>query len=184
MEGLKELSVLIVDPAGSSKGLLRTLFTSLGIFRIEPLSKTDEALGLLREKFFDVIFCDEAAGPRHPATFVRTLRRDLSTKNITIPIVLVSAGTNSRRVAAWRDLGGNDVITKPVSANVIRNHLRALILEPKPFITTKSFIGPDRRRVRTDRRKFGETGRFEADRRQHSDEGKIFSVSPPDLRDS
>jgi hypothetical protein len=66
MDEFKNFRVLIVDPAGYSKNLLRGILTTLGIGRIETLTRTDEALGLLRMEFFHLMFCDENAGRYAP----------------------------------------------------------------------------------------------------------------------
>jgi hypothetical protein len=49
----------------------------------------------------------------------------------------------------------NDVISKPVNLPAIERQLRTA-LAPRPFVANKSFVGPDRRHQREDRRNFGE----------------------------
>ncbi|MGH7226313.1 MAG: hypothetical protein ACRELF_24115, partial [Gemmataceae bacterium] len=82
--------------------------------------------------------------------------RDLQTTDVTVPVVLISAGTEASRIMAARDAGMNDVIAKPVSALTIERKLRALLAAPEPFVTAKTFVGPDRRHNQAARRQFGE----------------------------
>jgi hypothetical protein len=95
---------------------------------------------------------------------------------VILPIVLVSPGTNHGAVAAWRDMGGNDVIVKPVSLETVENRLQTLILAPKLFVTAKAFIGPDRRHPRYERRQFGERRPGGEDRRGRSNGAKVFAA--------
>ena len=57
-------------------------------------------------------------------------------------------------MTAARDAGINDVIAKPVSAGAIERKLKSLLLAPRPFVTAKAFVGPDRRGS-GERRNFG-----------------------------
>jgi DNA-binding response OmpR family regulator len=177
MEDFKHLSVLIIDPSGHSKKLFRTILASIGVQRIWPVSHTDAALSTLRGNLVDIVFCGEEAGPLHPDSFVKALRCDLSTTNVTVPVVLISAGTNRSRVSAWRDAGGSDVIVTPVSPETVKLRLQSLTLAPKPFVTTKVFIGPDRRSGSDERRQFGERRPLIRDRRTQSAEGIVFPLT-------
>jgi hypothetical protein len=57
MDEFKKFRVLIVDPSVYSKNPLRCILTALGGARIEMLTSTDEALSLLRMKFFHHVLC-------------------------------------------------------------------------------------------------------------------------------
>jgi two-component system chemotaxis response regulator CheY len=152
----KDIKALVVDPAGHSKALLRKLLTAFGVGRIMTTHATDEALVMLRREPFSIVFLDETAGPLKPLSFLRMLRRDHNTSDVTVPVVLVSAATDVGKITAARDSGMNDVISKPVSGETIERKLRSLLEAPKPFVTTKAFVGPDRRTPRDERRQFGE----------------------------
>ena len=71
----------------------------------------------------------------------------------------------------------NDVIVKPVSAGTVERKLRSLLLAPKAFVTTKEFVGPDRRHEDEGRCIFGKR-RPSLDRRRSSAEISVFSVLP------
>jgi CheY-like chemotaxis protein len=172
--GLEEKNVLIIDTAGHSKSLLRQLLHALGISRIVSVSDTTDALAMLRLKFFDLVFCDESVGRHCPAQFMKLLRSDVTTTNVIVPAVLISSAAKFDRVREWRDAGGNDVIVKPVSPDVIKLRIAALILSPKAFVTTRSFIGPDRRRGEGERRGIVSRHPDAPDRRQGEAEAKVF----------
>jgi two-component system chemotaxis response regulator CheY len=141
----KTIRTLIVDPTNHSKNFLRGLLTSLNVQHVVALANTDEALACLRQECFSIVFCDDLVGPLDPFGFLKALRRDLATSNVTVPVVLVSAGADFSKITAARDAGMNDVIAKPVSIGTIERKLRSLLLAPRPFVTAKSFVGPDRR---------------------------------------
>ncbi len=63
-----------------------------------------------------------------------------------LPIVICSAFTDAELVTQGRDLGANEVIVKPVSADKIATRMLRIIDQPRPYVQSSSFFGPDRRR--------------------------------------
>jgi PleD family two-component response regulator len=177
MGEFRNIRTLIIDPAGHSRALLKSLLTTLQVGRVVSVSRTDEALLTLRRETVSIAFCDELAGPLDPFAFLKTLRRDLKTCDVTVPVVLVSAGADYPKIVAARDAGMNDVLVKPVSAETVERKLRSLLLAPRAFVTTKAFVGPDRRSSGGDRRQFGERPPGE-DRRSKSADAPVFAVAP------
>jgi len=174
MDDLREKDILILDSIGHSRNLLRQILLLLGFTRVICANRTTDALAILREKPFHLVFCDEDVRPHTPADFMKLLRCDLTTANIVVPAVLVSTAARYDKVKEWRDAGGNDVIVKPVSVEVIKQRIASLILNPKAFVTTRNFIGPDRRRSE-DRRQEGERQPV-ADRRGSHREARVFGL--------
>ena len=177
MSNFRQIRTLVIDPTGNSKALLKRILANLGVMGVEAVSGTDEALAALRDELYTIVFCDELVGPLDPFAFLKALRRDLQSRDVTVPVVLVSAGAEFSKVAAARDAGMNDVIVKPVSALTIERKLASLVMAPKNFVTAKGFVGPDRRRP-GDRRQFGErTGGVER-RGSTTATAAVFTMSP------
>jgi two-component system chemotaxis response regulator CheY len=176
MSAFRNIAPLIIDPAGHSKGLLKRLLTNLGVRGVTAVCDTDEALKILRTTAFSIVFCDEIAGPQSPIEFAKALRRDLTTRDVTIPVVLVSGSAEISMITAARDAGMNDVIAKPMSALTIERKLHSLLNAPRSFVTAKTFVGPDRRRTGEDRRQFGECPDGAGERRSRTSDGTVFAV--------
>ena len=176
MEELRDRDVLILDAAGHTRTLLRQILALLGVSRVATAGNSDEALALLREKAFDIIFCDENARPHSPAEFVKSLRCDVTTLNVVVPLVLVSTAARFEKVKEWRDAGGNDIVVKPISPEAIKQRMASLVLCPKPFVTSKGFIGPDRRRNEDERRHLGERHPTAPDRRNGPEQGSVYAA--------
>lgn len=62
------------------------------------------------------------------------------------PVIVCSAYTSGKLVAETRDLGANEVVVKPVSAQELARRIQYVINNPRPFVKSSSFFGPDRRR--------------------------------------
>ena len=61
---------------------------------------------------------------------------------------MLTGHTSIERVRAARDAGVNEFLAKPVSAKAILTRLISVIEHPRPFVRTKVYFGPDRRRHR------------------------------------
>jgi DNA-binding response OmpR family regulator len=156
MREFKDILPLLIDPDLQSKALLRKLLTAFGVERIMTAQATDDALMMLRREKFHIVFLDEMAGPLKPLHFLKMLRRDQQSVDVTVPVVLITPQIDAAKVKAARDAGMNDVISKPVNLPAVERQLRAALAPARPFIAAKNFVGPDRRHTREDRRQFGE----------------------------
>jgi CheY-like chemotaxis protein len=146
MEDLSFIHVLVVDPVGHGKKLLRHLLGLLNAAAVSEVNDTGAALAALREKPFDAIFCFENAGPDTALEFCRKLRRDEQSMNMMIPVVLVTSAARSDTVNNWRDAGGNVALAMPLSADAVMARLGPIIKSPRHFVVSPAFVGPDRRK--------------------------------------
>jgi hypothetical protein len=46
-----------------------------------------------------------------------------------------------------RDTGVSEFLCKPISAKALYDRIYSIVMHPRPFIRTKSYFGPDRRRA-------------------------------------
>ncbi len=156
MSEFKDILALIIDPDGQSKALLRKLLTAFGVGRVMSVQATDDALVMLRRETFNIVFLDEMVGPLKPLHFLKMLRRDQNTRDVAVPVVMVCAQLDAGKTTTARDVGMTDVISKPVNLPAIERQLHNVLAGPRPFVNSKGYVGPDRRRMREERRHFGE----------------------------
>jgi DNA-binding response OmpR family regulator len=50
------------------------------------------------------------------------------------------------RIRIARDAGVNEILTKPVSPESLYGRLTSVVRQPRPYIETEQYFGPDRRR--------------------------------------
>lgn len=169
MRALMDARLMIVGWKPNSNQFLRSMLAALGRPAFTRVSNTGEALALLREQGFELVFCTDESEPLSAAAFAHAVRRDQFGRNPTVPIVVISKGGTLQEIDALRAAGVDDVMRAPLSADAIEKRLHRVLLQPRNFIACKAFVGPDRRR--TPGRSFGG-----ADRRN---EGVNFYQLPP-----
>lgn len=74
------------------------------------------------------------------------IRQPTTSVNPFVPIIMVSGHAERRRVIMARDAGVNEFLVKPISPKALYDRLLAVVAFPRPFIRTKTYFGPDRRR--------------------------------------
>lgn len=143
---LERLNFLIVDDNKHMRALVKTILHALGAKNcLEALDGAD-AFKELRHFPADIIICDWNMSPLDGMDFVRLVRTGKDSPNPFVPIIMLTGHTEMNRVVEARDAGVHEFIAKPISAKGLYARIRAIIERPRPFVRTKTYFGPDRRR--------------------------------------
>lgn len=153
------LRILIVGARGYAATLLRTVLNANGVMRVCVTEDTSRALEQLCTENFDAVFIEERVEVGG-TPFALAARRTKALQNPMIPVIMVCSGARRRDVEKSRDLGVNDVITRPFSSKTVLAKLGAALVAPRPFIAAPQFFGPDRRsKARADMPRYREDRR-------------------------
>lgn len=142
---LRDLVILLADP---NAYLRRVIHGMLRGFGANKVMEVDNSLGLLQAlsgQKIDILLCDSRLTPHNGLEVVRTIRRNSQNQNRAMPIMLLSSDTNEKTVRLARDAGSNMVIAKPMSPASLYDRLSWIAFNPRPFVDTASYFGPDRR---------------------------------------
>lgn len=159
---LEVLRVLVVDDNTHMASILRTVLNSFGIRHVDEVRGAVEALELIRTRSYDFVLLDYNMPILDGIELTRLVRTGRDHNQQMIPIIMITGFTERSRVLAARDAGVTEVCVKPVTARDLWNRIAEVVNAPRPFVRSKSFTGPDRRR-----RKDTE---FSGDERRHAKE--------------
>ena len=143
---LERLNFLVVDDNRHMRSLVRSVLRALGARHIEEATDGADAYARLGTYATDVIICNWQMSPMDGLEFVRLLRTDTDSPNPFVPVIMLTAHTEAKRVMEARDAGVTEFLAKPISAHRLYSRIRAVIERPRPFVRAKSYVGPDRRR--------------------------------------
>ena len=62
------------------------------------------------------------------------------------PVIMITGHSTLRRVSEARDVGVNEFLSKPVTARGVLERIARVVDNPRPFVRSKSYFGPCRRR--------------------------------------
>jgi two-component system, chemotaxis family, chemotaxis protein CheY len=122
---------------------LRDILLSRGISKIHQASSRDTIPPGLNNLPCDVVLLEweSVAG----ADFVWKARTN-SILRCSAPIIAISDCTDGLQREIARDLGVSDFLTKPISAQDLFSSIEGALEQPRPFVYSESYCGPDRRR--------------------------------------
>lgn len=140
-----KMRALVIDDDRTTRDLVVSMLEAMGIGRIDRASDGQEALNLLRAIQADVIVSDVLMEPMDGISFTRRLRTNRESSNQDIPVILLTAHTDRTTVLEARDAGVNAFVAKPVSVDELRRKITLVINDPRQFIRSEDYVGPDRR---------------------------------------
>lgn len=143
---LESVSALILDDNINMRALLRVILTGFGMRRIEEAAEVAQAFEMLARGGIDIAFVDFKLGATSGIDFCRRVRMDPGSPNVYLPIVMVTAYSERRRVLDAINAGVDEFLVKPVRSVDVANRVNAVIERRRPFVKSSTYFGPDRRR--------------------------------------
>ena len=140
------LSVFVVNETKFTQNLVANLLRCMNITQIKTFYEVKEAIAGGASLSPDVMVMDYLADGANGEDGVRLIRRQEDERLAFVPIVVVSAYTEYWRVMAARDAGATEIVALPVSVRVLYKTLTRIATQPRPFVRTPDYFGPDRRR--------------------------------------
>lgn len=154
--GLENITLLLVEDNAFMLDLLDRVLRHLGFERIQKAPNGEAAIRFLRQvrrrpdlagtSAVDLVISDLVMTPINGLLLLQWLRTNKESPNRFMPVVMLSGAADREYVEAGRHLGVNEFLAKPFSIASVHEHLREVIERPRPFILTKDYFGPDRRR--------------------------------------
>lgn len=161
MDHLAQLQVLVVDDNRQMRFLVRSILRAAGLHRVAEAESANEAIDLLNRFRVDLVIVDWNMRPQDGIALTRRIRTSHESPNPEAPIVMLTAHTERARVAAARDAGIHGLVRKPISTQMLLDRVSAALTDPRPFVRSETFYGPDRRR--------GAKAEYDGPRRRRSD---------------
>ncbi len=143
---LSHMSVLVVGSNVDIRKIICSILTNLKIIRLREAATVSSAYAVLREVPPDLIIVDYDTQPSNGIDFVRWVRNGKDSPHPKVPIILVSGRTDVEAVRMARDVGIDEFIALPFSFNLLLQRIQAIANSLRPFVSSRNFVGPDRRR--------------------------------------
>jgi DNA-binding response OmpR family regulator len=119
-------SLLLVDDEPRIRRVLRLALEDEG-YQVAEAANGYDALTALRRQSPDVVLLDLMLPDRDGFTVCREIRRTSD-----VPVIMVTARTDSHDVVAGLEAGADDYVTKPLVAKELSARIRALLRRVEP----------------------------------------------------
>lgn len=149
---LTNLKILVVDDYTPMRRIFWNVLRELGVYNVVEAENGAEALRMMKGEIGDpavkpdILITDQMMKPIDGLQLTRMIRQNRDSPNPFLPVIMVTALTEIEHVIKARDAGVNEFLAKPVSARLLYCRLKSVIENPRPFVRTSGFFGPDRRR--------------------------------------
>lgn len=138
--------VLVADSTPHMASLVSQMLRALGRRTVHEAYDAHRAMFELKRLPFDILIVDADLAGLDGAAFTRKLRADTECRNRHIPVIMMSAAPDARRIAEARDAGITEFLRKPFAASHLQTRLESIAANPRGFIEADTYSGPDRRR--------------------------------------
>ena len=140
------LRILLVDDNHYMRVLLAEIVRALGVKHIYEANDGAEGLQMMRDHPIDVVMTDLSMQPLDGIDFVRLLRDSPDSPNHLAPVIMFTGHSTLARVNEARDAGVSEFLAKPLTAQGVIERLHKAVENPRPFVRSDDYFGPDRRR--------------------------------------
>lgn len=140
------LKILLVDDNHYMRVLLSEILRAIGVTHIYEANDGAEGLQMMRDYAIDLVMTDLSMQPLDGIDFVRLLRNSPDSPNQMAPVIMVTGHSTKARVNEARNAGVNEFLVKPLNARGVIERLHQTIENPRPYVRSDDYFGPDRRR--------------------------------------
>ena len=142
---LRDLVFVIADPSSYLCMVIHGMLRSFGANKVMEVRDSTGVMQALSNQKIDVLVCDARLPPHGGLKITHAIRRNAENENRTVPILIMTSDTREVTIRSARDMGANMVIAKPLSPASLFDRLAWVAFNPRQFVDTDTYFGPDRR---------------------------------------
>jgi two-component system chemotaxis response regulator CheY len=142
---LRDLVILVADQSSYMTMLIHSMLRGFGSNRVLEVRNSLSVFQALIGQKVDILICDSRLPPHGGLALTNTIRGKTDNEHRTIPILIMASDSRESTIKQARDAGANMVIAKPISPANLYDRLSWVAFNPRKFVDTASYFGPDRR---------------------------------------
>jgi two-component system, chemotaxis family, chemotaxis protein CheY len=140
------LRFLIVEDNAHMRRILRTLLHGFGAREVYEAEDGASGLEAFTHYMPDIVVADWVMPIFDGLELTQMVRQPGANSNPYVPIIMLTGHSEKTRVVGARDAGVTEFLAKPISAKALYERIFNVVTNPRPFVKTKTYFGPDRRR--------------------------------------
>src|SRR3954453_18091378 len=137
---------LVIDDNAHMRRIRRTLLLGFGARDVYEAEDGAAGLEAFTHYMPDIVITDWAMPIFDGLELTQMIRQPGANSNPYVPIIMLTGHSEKKRVMLARDAGVTEFMAKPISAKSLYQRVLNVVANPRAFIKTKTYFGPDRRR--------------------------------------
>ena len=142
---LRDLVILVADQSSYMSMLIHSMLRGFGSNRVLEVRNSVSVFQALIGQKIDILICDARLPPHGGLPLTSAIRGKTDNEHRTIPILIMASDSRESTIKHARDAGANMVIAKPISPANLYDRLSWVAFNPRKFVDTATYFGPDRR---------------------------------------
>lgn len=164
------LRFLVIDDNAHMRRIVRTLLHGFGAREVYEAEDGAAGLEAFTHYMPDIVITDWAMPIFDGLELTSMIRQPGANANPYVAIIMLTGHSEKKRVLEARDSGVTEFLAKPISAKALYQRILNVVVNPRPFIKTKTFFGPDRRR--------NHSSSYVGPERRKGEKSEIIKVQP------
>lgn len=140
------IKVLVADDNRNMRKLVASILRGARFGDVVEAPDGIEACSAVIRWRPDLLICDLEMPMMDGLDVARWVRRDATSPDPFLPMILMTSKATKAGVAAARDAGFDEVLAKPLTAEALFRRIEAVTLRRRPFVRIGQYFGPCRRR--------------------------------------
>lgn len=146
MEASGNPLICVVEHHPFMARLIKTLLDRLGYRRSVFFERAGDLLDWGKAASIDLLLLDERLSDASGLEIASAVRQKASPLARDLPIILCTHVDDPEFVFQARDRGVTEICLKPIQVANLYKKLRVSLEQPRSFVTSEEYVGPDRRR--------------------------------------
>lgn len=143
---LKDIHILVAEDVAPMMALTVSALYEFGCEKVYRAQEGGEAYEMFVYYKPDIVITDLMMEPVDGLQLLNKIRKDPTSPNTSVPVIIMTALGNRIHVELARDSGMTEFLAKPFNLVDLKKRLLKIIERPRPFIESEQYTGPDRRR--------------------------------------
>jgi DNA-binding response OmpR family regulator len=142
----ENVDALVYDPVALHCDATRAVLHTLGFHNVQTAPAFGEFTDALLKRSPDLILCEAQGAEVELCDLIQSLRQGNSGHPNPFLVVIITAWEKTHTlVRRVLNSGADDLILRPFSTNLLRQHVDSHVERRKRFVVTHDYVGPDRR---------------------------------------
>lgn len=141
------LRFLVIDDNPHMRRILRALLHGFGAREVHEAEDGASGLEAFSNHAPDIIITDWKMPIFDGIELTQMIRQPDTNFNPFVPIIMITGHTERSRIMAARNAGVTEVLSKPISAQALYRRVASIVSQPRRFVRTADYFGPEHRRA-------------------------------------
>jgi CheY-like chemotaxis protein len=145
-----QIRIIVADPNRQSRVLTSDVLRGAGYLMLLPASTSDELMKLIEEYQPRIVLMTAQFPGMSGLDFTRMIRAGHNFVPRELSIILSTIAPTKTFLDAAQEVGVDELVVMPFTAQSLIVRIRSVIERPRPFIDSVTYVGPSRRRRMVD----------------------------------